>query len=101
MGERRMSRLLGRGEIPNETAANALLSFAPAAQRCPNIDVENANSSVAVVMTYGYEQTEEERKNLGIVGCVEIMDLESKLNRERGEGSKGLMQWERTEILQI
>lgn len=100
MGERGISRLLGGGN-PKGDCCKCPAVICSSSTAVPKHGRGERKVICGRGYTCGYAQTKEERKNLGIVGCVEVMDLESKLNRERGEGSKGLMQWERTEILQI
>jgi len=56
--------------------------------------MKKENSLVAVNMTCGYNQMKEEQKSLGIFECVEIMPMESKLNRKQEEDRKRLVCWD-------
>lgn len=53
--------------------------------------MKKENSLGAASMTRGYNQMKEEQKRLGIFECVEIMHMESKLNRKQGGKRKGLV----------
>lgn len=44
------------------------------------------------------ERRAKKKKKWGIFECVEIMDMESKLNRKQGENRKGQLCWERIEV---